>query len=154
MKAIPISAMTALALLCACSPAPPATTSSTQVAITPGPEQDALIAALTPVITSDLGQPVVFTVDTARAEGDWGWLVVTPKTPAGTAIDFSTTKYASQAEAGVLDGGGTTYALLQRQNGAWTVRDFVVGPSDVAYMDWPQRYGAPAALMGLAQEPK
>jgi hypothetical protein len=85
---------------------------------------------------------------TVRVQDDWGWLVAQPQ-----SVDWSTTKYAAQAEAGALDGNGTTYALLKRENGAWRVLDFVVGPTDVAYMDWPARHGAPAELMGLPPTP-
>lgn len=139
-----VSAFVLTALAGACSP-PAATDGPMSAAQT----QDVLIAALTPVIAGDLGQPVTFAVETARTEGEWGWVIATPKTQAGEPIDFSQTKYAEHAEAGVLDGEGLTYALLQRQNGEWSVKAFVVGPSDVAWIDWPQRYGAPPALMGL-----
>jgi hypothetical protein len=100
-----------------------------------------------PVVSEDVGQPVSFTIDTVRVDNDWGWLVVQPQASAGGEIDWSQTKYATQAAEGVLDGGGTTYALLRRQGGAWTVVDLAVGPTDAAYIGWPQRYGAPASLI-------
>ena len=68
------------------------------------------------------------------------------------AIDWARTKYGDQSAEGVLDGGGTTYALLKRENGQWRVLEFVIGPTDVAYADWPERHDAPAGLMGLAAE--
>lgn len=146
----------ALALVAAaCSPAPndktgaPPSAGSEGQAEAPDPERDAMIAALGPRATAEIGIPVTFTATTKRTEGDWGWLIAQPWTPDGAQIDWSTTRYATQAQEGALDGGGTTYALLRRQNGQWTVVAFVVGPTDVAYADWPQRYGAPASLMDL-----
>jgi hypothetical protein len=145
----------ALALIAAaCSPAPsektaevPASAGSAGEAQAPDPERDAMIAALSPRASEDIGIPVTFIASTKRTEGDWGWLVAQPWTPEGTAVDWSTTRYAAQAREGMLDGAGTTYALLRRQNGKWSVVAFAVGPTDVAYADWPQRYGAPASLM-------
>jgi hypothetical protein len=145
-----------LALIAAaCSPAPSEktaeapSTGSAGEAQAPDPERDAMIAALSPRASTEIGIPVTFTATAKRTEGDWGWLVAQPWTPDGAAIDWSTTRYATQAQAGVLDGGGTTYALLKRENGQWSVVALAIGPTDVAYADWPQRYGAPASLMDL-----
>jgi hypothetical protein len=118
-----------------------------QTAEAPDPERDAMAAMLAPAASADIGIPVTFQVTTKRVEGDWGWLVAQPWTPDGAQIDWSQTRYAQRAAAGALDGGGTTYALLRRQNGTWSVIAFAVGPTDVAYADWPQRYGAPASIM-------
>lgn len=111
------------------------------------------VRAVKAALDADLGQPVWFPAETVSFDGDWAWLVGVPSQLRGQDIDWARTRYAERAAEGVLDGGGTTYALVQRQNGVWVVRDFVVGPTDVAYMDWPQRYGAPAALMGLNETP-
>ncbi len=113
----------------------------------PDPERDAMIAALVPAASDDIGRPVTFTVTTKRTEGDWGWLVAQPWTPEATQIDWSTTRYAEAAQEGLLDGNGVTYALLRRENGQWRVVAFAIGPTDAAWADWPQRYGAPASLM-------
>jgi hypothetical protein len=151
-------AILALALaLTACNPAQapseqteaPATTAGDGQTQAPDPERDAMAAALAGPAGEAIGTPVSFTVTTKTVDGDWGWLVTQPWTQDGTAIDWSTTRYAARAQEGVLDGGGTTYALLRRENGNWRVVDFAVGPTDVAYADWPRRYGAPPALMGL-----
>jgi hypothetical protein len=113
----------------------------------PDPERDAMVDALSAQAGVDIGLPVTFEVTTKRVEGEWGWLVAQPWTREGAQIDWSQTRYAQRAAEGVLDGGGTTYALLRKQNATWTVVAFAVGPTDVAYADWPQRYGAPASIM-------
>jgi hypothetical protein len=113
----------------------------------PDPERDAMAAALSTRAGEVLGIPVTFQVTTKRTQGEWGWLVAQPWTPEGAQIDWSTTRYAEAAREGMLDGGGTTYALLRRQGGAWTVVDLAVGPTDTADIGWPQRYGAPASLI-------
>jgi hypothetical protein len=136
----------------ACSPPAPQTEAppsepGVPAAEAPNPERDAMTAALAPRVEAEIGQPVSFTVNTMRVENDWGWIVAQPWTPDGTQIDWSQTRYAERAAQGVLDGGGTTYALLKRENGRWRVVDLAVGPTDVAWADWSERHGAPASLM-------
>lgn len=149
-----LKALIAALALAACSPQAPSEPIAPAAPAAPSPEAEsqALLDALTPVLSADLGQPVSFTIDTVRVDNDWAWLVVQPQAAGGGAVDWPRTRYATQAAEGVLDGGGTTYALLKRESGAWRVVDFVVGPTDVAYGDWPERHGAPAGLMGLAGE--
>ena len=136
-------------LIVACSPPAqkndeaPAGQPGAPAAEAPNPEQDAMVAALAPRVQAEIGRPVSFTVTTMRVENDWGWLVAQPWTPDGAQIDWSQTRYAERAAQGVLDGGGTTYALLKREGGQWRVVDFAVGPTDVAWADWAQRHGAP-----------
>lgn len=115
------------------------------------PLRKTLLNALRPVAEQDLAQPLLFVVDALRVQGDWAFAVVHPRTPVGGAIDFRLTRHAGRLEAGVLD-GDVIYALLQRTGGQWTVSDYAIGPTDVAFADWPVQYGAPAALMGLAPQ--
>ncbi len=156
MRAFLMAALAACVVACTppSSQTPPAqdttsTASSAGETLPPDPERDAMVAALTPAVSADVGQPLSFVVTSSRTQGDWGWVIAQPWTPQGAALDWSQTRYADRAQAGALDGGGTTYALLKRVSGAWTLTAFVVGPTDVAYNDWPQRYGAPPELLGL-----
>lgn len=140
------------ALTAACSPAaapsdpaPPAPPSAEAV-------RDELLAALTPVITQDIGQPVSFETSTVNVQDDWAYVVAQPLKADGTQIDWATTNLASRHENGVLDSGGTTYALLQRRDGAWTVVEHVIGPTDVAWLEWPSRHGVQPTLLNLPAE--
>jgi hypothetical protein len=145
------------AVLAACSPPANTTTTTTTTAndtapaaIIVSPADRPLVDAVTAAVADEVGQPVSLRVNTARQQADWGWIIAQPRKPDGGAIDWAQTRYAARAEAGALDGDGTTFALLQRQNDQWVVRQFVIGPTDVAYLDWPTRYGVPAALLGLS----
>lgn len=142
--------LVALALtLSACSqPAEPPAPAAPE-APSPGAARAELIDAATPVISAAIGQPVSLAPSTVNMQNDWAWLVAQPQTPSGGEIDWSTTTLADAAAEGMLDGGGTTYVLLKRENGAWRVLDQVIGPTDVAWLDWPARHGAPPELMGL-----
>jgi hypothetical protein len=123
-------------LLAACSPpgadAPPAATVT-----------DAIESA----VANEIGQPASVSLQTHNVEGEWAWVIAQPWTRDGTQIDWSQTRYADRAAEGALDGNGVTYALLRRENGQWRVVEIAIGPTDVAWADWAERHGAPAALM-------
>lgn len=143
----------ALALLAAaCSPpaaedtAPVAEEAPASAEAAVAAENTLLLDALQPVLQQEIGQPISLTTTSSKVEGDWGWIVVQPLTPEGGQLDWSQTPFATRAAEGVLDGGGTTYALLKRENNAWRVVDHAIGPTDVAWVDWPTEHGAPASL--------
>ena len=39
------------------------------------------------------------------------------------------------------------HALLRRVAGKWTVVDFMIGPTDVGWLDWQTTHGVPAGLI-------
>jgi hypothetical protein len=137
-------------LASACSPP------AQQARETPGAPQaisdearEAALAVLTPVISQSIGQPVSLNVTSFNIDGEAAWVVAQPRTSDGGAIDWSATSYATQAREGVLDGDGTTYALLKRENGQWRVVEHVIGPTDVAWYEWPSRHDVSPELLGL-----
>jgi len=135
-------------LLAACSPPAPAPESpaaALPVVAADAATQTRLQAAIAQKLGADLGAPVALEVETMQTQGDWAWAVVTPRAPTGAPFDFSKTKY-KDAE---LDGGGRTYLLLTRSGETWSVRDFAVGPTDVAWIEWPRKHNAPPQVMGL-----
>lgn len=146
-----IKALLAALALVACAPPAPSEPASPPAPSAPEAANEEMLAALTPVVSAAIGQPVSFTIDTVRVDNDWAWLVVQPRAADGSALDWSQTSFASAHANGVLDGDGTTYALLKREAGQWRVVEHVIGPTDVAYIDWPARHGAPPELLGLAE---
>jgi hypothetical protein len=114
------------------------------------PRRDALLDALRPSIETDLGQSLIFEVDTLRESDGSAFAVVRPRTPAGKPIDFANTRHAQRLEDDVLD-GDTVYAILQYRDGRWQVREYAVGPTDVAWTRWAQDYSAPEAIFPTGQ---
>ena len=146
------SAAALMALTAALVPAPvlaqtPAATAAARDVGASDPLRPVLLNALRPAIVADLGQSVKFVVATLRTQGDWAYVVARPQRPDGREIDFRATRYREQIDQGVFD-GPTLYALMQRRAQRWTVVDFVIGPTDVAWAGWPEEHGAPAALLG------
>lgn len=43
--------------------------------------------------------------------------------------------------------GDILYALLQKRGGKWVVVDFMIGPTDMGWMDWQTTHGTPAGLI-------
>lgn len=112
------------------------------------PLRPIVLNALRPAIVADLGQPVMFVVQTLKAQGDWAFVAARPQRPDGREIDFRQTRYRERIENDVF-GGPILYALMQRRDQRWVVTTFVIGPTDVAYAGWPEEFGAPSDLLGL-----
>jgi hypothetical protein len=107
-----------------------------------------LLDALRGPVEKDLGQPVQFVVTTLRVQDGWAFVIATPQTKTGQPIDYAATRYAQAMADGVFD-GGTIFALLKSDSDKadkWSVTEFVIGPTDVAYLAWPDQHGAPATL--------
>lgn len=94
-----------------------------------------ILDAFRPTIEKDLGQKVVFLVDTVRVYGDWTFLQVHPVQPSMAKIDFSKTHYKELLDEGLFD-GDMTYGIMKRSAGKWVTKAFVIGPTDVAWMGW------------------
>jgi hypothetical protein len=147
--------VTAIALLAAaCSPPAATTTETPETPAAPSTAVDdeqtqALLNVLDPVLARDIGQPVSLQPTTVNVRDEWAFIVGQPRQPDGSAIDWSTTSLAQRAADGVLDGDGQTFALLKNVNGAWEVLEYVVGPTDVAHIEWAGKHGVPPDVLGL-----
>ena len=109
------------------------------------PLRRTLLNTLRPSIEDELDQPVQFMVDQLKIQGDWAFYAGSVQRPDGRPIDFARTGFAEQIAEGMFD-GPATYGLMHRVGGRWTVTVFVIGPTDVAYIGWPDAYGAPMSL--------
>jgi hypothetical protein len=147
-------ALTALAAACS-PPAEQPVTEHTEIIATatapPPPEvtRDLVLGSLRAAVSQEVGQPVSLQATTVNVRDEWAYVVAQPRKPDGSAIDWSTTTLAQRAADGVLDGDGQTFALLKNVNGAWEVLEYVVGPTDVAHIEWAGKHGVPPDLLGL-----
>jgi hypothetical protein len=133
----------------ACSPA--TTTEAPQPPAAPSADAttQALVAALTPLVAQELGQAVSLQVSDSNVRDEWAFVTAQPRRPDGSAIDWSTTTLAERAAQGVLGSDGATYALLKNENGVWTVLEYSIGPTDVAWIEWAAEHGVPPDILGL-----
>jgi len=124
-----------------------AITASAQSAYTPekgSPERKAILDALRVPVERDLKQKVVFVADNFKVQGTWAFVSGTPQNSSGGDPDYSKTKYADQVDSGAFD--NNFFALLRKTGGKWKVTHYLIGCTDVCYLDWWSRYKAPKAI--------
>ena len=118
-----------------------------QSAYTPdkgSPERKAILDALRVPVERDLKQKVVFVSDNFKVQGTWAFVSGTPQNATGGEPDYSRTKYADQFVTGAFD--NNFFALLRKTGGKWKVTHYLIGCTDVCYLDWWRRYKAPKGI--------
>lgn len=125
-------------------------TGTSQGAYTPdrsSPERKAILDALRVPVEKQLKQSVVFKIDHFKVQRGWAFLTGAPRKPNGSAINYRGTIYQEAVDAGAFDDG--IVALLRNVNGKWRVIQFVIGATDVPYVDWDTEYKAPKAIFDM-----
>jgi hypothetical protein len=90
-----------------------------------------------------LGPPIEFRVTTLRVCGSWAFMITEPQRPGGGTIQWSRT--VCRGDTSHLVG-----ALSERDaTGAWLLVEYAICPSDVAWADWPRKYGIPEQILGF-----
>lgn len=107
-------------------------------------ERSAILDAVRVPVEKELGPRVVFVVRTLRMGEGWAFLSAEPQRPSGAPIDYRLTPYAEDVAADVF--GGEVAALLRWEDGAWVLRAYSLGHTDVVWDTWDQDFGAPRAL--------
>jgi len=113
----------------------------------PGPAalaRKAILDTLRPTLEKELKQKIQFQVHQLAIEGDWAFLFAAPQQPNGKAPDYGKTRYREAVRAGAFDNG--VAALFRRTRRSWRLVTHVLGATDVPWMDWPRRFGAPKQL--------
>lgn len=107
-------------------------------------ERKAIMDALRAPVMQDLGQRVVFVVEDLKVKDGWAFLFGTPRQPNLKAVDYRKTRYAEDVKEGMFD--DNISALLHRESGAWKVKAFIIGATDVPWVPWPEEFGAPREI--------
>lgn len=114
---------------------------------TPGrgtPERQAIIDALRLPVEKQVKTRVIFKIDHLKVQNGWAFMKGTPQQPNGNAIDYHGTSYQAAIDAGAFDDG--IVALLRKRGRKWQVVKYVIGATDVPYVEWDQKYHAPSAI--------
>lgn len=98
-----------------------------------------------PTFEREIGGSVVFSTKRLAVYGDWAFADVHPLRANGAEIDWSRTKFAAAQKQGMFE-ADTSFFLLKRVGGKWTVAEAAIGPTDVAWDGWRQQYKLPSAL--------
>ena len=107
-------------------------------------ERKAIVDALRTPVEKRLKQPVIFKINHLKVQNNWAFLIGRPQNSDGSAIDYTNTVYRDAVDAGAFDDG--IVALLRKVNGKWTVVQYVIGATDVPYVDWDKKYRAPRGI--------
>jgi hypothetical protein len=110
------------------------------------PLRTEVLNALRPTVQKETGGPVIFVVHTLNVMGEWAYVDAEPQRPNGDKVDWRKTKFREAYEADVFS--GLILALLHKKAGAWSVIDYVVGPTDVYWYNWLSKYKLPKVLFG------
>ena len=108
------------------------------------PERKAIVDALRIPVKAELKKDVIFKISRLKVQGDWAFLAGVPLKPDGSEMDYRGTIHAEAIREGAFDGG--IFALLQKHNGQWKTVRYIIGATDIPYVDWPQEFGAPAVI--------
>lgn len=130
----------AVVFLCA-SPAAGLAQSPTAAQCHPasGEDRAAVLSSLRAPVSSALKVAVEFAVERVRICGDWAFVVATPRTKGGGEPRWRGTVCAGDTSH--LAGG-----LMRRSGTTWSLVEYALCPSDVAWSDWPEKFNAPEAL--------
>ena len=107
-------------------------------------ERSAIMDAARVPVSAAIGQTVIFQVSVLRTDGDWAYLQAEPRNPDGSALDWSRTRFAQDWAMDAMS--DVIMVLLRRSGSGFQVVDHIIGPTDVAWYDWLDRYGLPEAL--------
>ncbi len=113
-------------------------------------ERAAIMDAMRAPVQRRIGKPVIFVVKKLRVLGPWAFLEAEPRNPDGSAIDYTGTPFESAVRAEAF--GGLVHGLLKLEGGRWRVVAQAIGASDVPYVHWWRRYGAPRALLPYSED--
>jgi hypothetical protein len=107
-------------------------------------ERKAIVDALRAPVEKQLKRPVIFKIDHLQVQSNWAFLNGRPQNSDGSAIDYGNTPYRDAVDSGAFDDG--IVALLRQVNGKWKVVQYVIGATDVPYVDWDKKYRAPKGI--------
>jgi hypothetical protein len=107
-------------------------------------ERQSIADALRLPVEKELKQKVVFKIEHLRVQGDWAFLKGVPQGPDGGAVSYHGTSYQVAVDEGAFDDG--IVALLRKREGKWRVVKYIIGATDVPYVEWDKEYKAPSAI--------
>lgn len=104
-----------------------------------------ILDAARPTFEKDTGGPIEFVVTTLNTMGDWAYGDVKLQRPGGKPIDWSRTQFGEDYAQGMFDPEHNLF-LLKADGGGWTMVEYALGPTDVAWDWWRQQYNIPRTL--------
>jgi hypothetical protein len=134
------SAILALVLMVGLLAAPRASADPVSTPAPSSPEGQAILAPALADLNNQLQKPANLDGTMLRTSQGWAFVQGQIKGPDGQWIDYSGTPFA-------IGNHSKKYLALVRASGqGWQLVTSKVGPTDVAWANWSQEYGAPAEI--------
>lgn len=103
-------------------------------------EREQLLDAARAPVQKKLGRDGVhFEVEQIRAGDGWAFVYLRMLNADGSVIDYTGTPLADAAKQGYVS--PDYVALLQQVDGQWQLRADAIGPTDMVWLAWPEKYG-------------
>jgi hypothetical protein len=109
------------------------------------PQRAGILDTVRPLFIVETSGPIEFVVNTLNTMDGWAFGDVQLQRPGGVPIDWSKTKFAEAYAAGAFEAQHTLF-LLRDTGGGWSLVEFAVGPTDIAWDWWRQQHGLPETL--------
>lgn len=109
------------------------------------PERAVILDTVRPLFIVETGGPIEFVVRTLNTMDGWAFGDVQLQRPGGERIDWGKTKFAKDYAQGMFEPEHTLFLLQDRGQG-WSLVEFAVGPTDVAWDWWRQQRQLPETL--------
>jgi len=104
-------------------------------------ERRQLLDVARATVKQKIGRDVQFVVQQIRVGEGWGFLFADMQDEDGRVIDYAGTLLADAAGEGYVS--PVYVALLRREGDGWKLVADAIGPTDVVWLAWPEKYGAP-----------
>ncbi|HEY0428829.1 MAG TPA: hypothetical protein VGC76_13695 [Pyrinomonadaceae bacterium] len=112
-------------------------------------ERKAILGALRVPVEKELKQKVQFSVDNFNVQSNWAFVGGAPQNMSGGAPNFKGTDYQKRIDVDAFD--NNIFALLKKTGGRWKVVTYMIGCTDVCYLNWTKDYKAPKKIFPGAE---
>jgi hypothetical protein len=119
------------------------------------PAREAIVQAATAPLREAFGVRIRLDVGQVNRIGPWVFVQGTMRARDGGPANYAGTVYQARSEDGALS--DVFAALLKMDENAvsdtdvrsWRLLEYAIGPTDVAWLTWPDEHEAPRSLIGV-----
>jgi len=114
------------------------------------PVRTAILQGLRPHVERDLGAPILFVVSRLALDGHWAFVSAKPMRATGVPIDWTRTRFARDFAADMMS--DVILALLKSDGQTWQVVEYALGPTDVTWVEWIDKYSLKSSLFDPSED--
>ena len=118
-----------------------------EIAVTPAKDsvdRMAIMNALRVPVEKELKQRVQFTINHFKITDSWAFITGEPLNLKNVKPDYAGTSYQKAVDAGAFE--NNYQALLKKTAGKWKVVTYLIGCTDVCWLEWDKKHKAPKVI--------